>query len=347
MRFVCCVLSLSLCLAAGTSTPSCISDSGSHVDFAYAFKYPKGFEYAYMDSDHKLFKSAHTLDSSSSSISKTIEQRHNSGVSYVMWNDEPPKGSKSAAPNAHAKGLLLFTSSGGVWLTHSLPLFPSEGATSASGLWADASEDFGQSYLCITVTAAEIHKLAPMFKITRPTVYASSFASGAESTFSDIKEVVDKDWDKSTMTTTVSIKSKAGQTFTVYGKAGHWGDDKDPKADLYRDLVEPALGEKLYMEGWRRGRGVWGPACGKDEVLDITAVTFPGNDWDTMNDHSKWAVGESGTAFCVGDLNRADGQDKRGGATVCIHDSSFSSQMRNVISTTDKCDGADTNIVQV
>jgi len=60
-----------------------------------------------------------------------------------------------------------------------------------------------------------------------------------------------------------------------------------------------------------------------------------------MEDHSKWAVGESGAVFCVGDLNRANGQDKRGGATVCIQDASIAAQMRKVVSTEDKC-GRDT-----
>lgn len=265
---------------------------------------------------------------------------HGSGVSYLMWNDEPPKHAASSAPYAHAKGLLLFTSSGGVWLTHSLPLFPLE-STSASGLWSDAADDFGQSYLCITVSAEEIHKLAPLFKITRPTIYANKFASGAESTFADLKELTGKGgWDADGMTKEVTINSKGGQTFHVYGKAGAWGKGKD----LYRDLVAPSVG-KLDMEGWRRGGGVWGPACGKAEVLDITAVSFPDQDWPTMSDHSKWAVAQTGSSFCVGDLNRADGQDLRGGATVCISSTHFASQMRKVISTTDKCASSSENVL--
>jgi len=329
----CCVLSLALYIVAGTSAPSCKSDSGSNVDFAYAFKYPKGFDYAYMDSSNKLAKSSHALNTASSSITKTLMQMHSSGVSSVLWNDEFPTGPKTSAPNAHSKGVLIFTSAGGLWLTHSLPKFPAAGGTSASGMWADGAENYGQSYLCITVGADAISKLGPLFKITRPSVYSSKFAGGDDE-FPTLKEVVNKQWDTTTMTSHVSISSKGGQAFTVYGKAGAWGVGKD----LYSDLVAPAVG-KLWMQGWRHGAGVWGPACGKNEVLDVSAVSFPEQDWTTMDDHSKWAVGESGSVFCVGDLNRADGQDKRGGATVCIKDASIAAQMRKVVSTEDKCGG--------
>lgn len=332
------VLSLTACISAATTAPSCKSATGQDVDFAYSFKYPQGWDYAYMDSHHPLAKAPGTLASSSSSVSSTILQKHGSGVSVLMWNDDPPYKSSTSAPRAHSKGLLLFTSEGGAWLTHSLPEFPVANASTASGLYAEASEIYAQSYLCVTVSAEEIHKLAPLFKITRPTFYEAKFGSGEESTFADLKAVSDGgNWDSETMTTDVTISSKGGQEFHVYAKAGAWGTGKD----LYRDLVAPSIG-KLSMEGWRHGAGVWGPACGKDEVLDVTAVSFPGQDWSTMSDHSKWAVSQTGSAFCIGDLNRADGQDKRGGKTVCIETAhslrnSFSSQMRKVIDTTDKC----------
>jgi len=335
MPNLCSTLLAGLSLAAATTTPSCKSDSGSNVDFAYAFKYPKSYNYAYMDSKTKLTKSSHTLDSTTSSISKTIMQMHESGVNVVMWNDQPTPKGDSQQPHAHSKGLLIFTSSGGIWLTHSLPHFPAHAGTSASDLWRDASNDFGQAFLCITVTAAEIHKLSPVMKITWPVVYYTQ--GSLTTTWADVKEwAVDNKHnsknENAAMTTHVSIKSKGGQTFTLFAKSGYWGIGKD----LYRDLVAPNVGS-LDMEGWRRGAGVWDAACGKDQVLDITEVKFPEESWPTTDDHSKWAVAETGTTFCVGDINRADGQDRRGGGTVCIKSSSFASQMRKVISTTDKC----------
>ena len=279
-----------------------------------------------MDAKNKLAKASHSLTSSDSSISATIMQKEIKGMSYVMWSDQPPTKASSAAPTAHSKGLLIFTSSGGLWLTHSLPKFPVANASSASDLWAQASDKFGQSYLCINVVPEDIRELVSMFKITRPTIYEAKIV-GTESIFPDLKP-----WEKLVMTTEITISSKGGQKFDVYGKAGKWGKGKD----LYRDLVAPSIG-KLHMEGWRRGKGVWGPACGEDEVLDITSVSFPEADWSTTNDHSKWAVGQTKNVFCVGDINRADGQDLRGGKTVCIQSSLFAEQMRKVINTADSC----------
>lgn len=320
-------------LIDAASALSCKSDTGTNVDFAYAFKYPNGWDYAYMDSEHKLAKSKHTLSSTSSSVSQTLAQMKSAGASYVLWNDQPPPSKKTGAPKAHAKGLIIFDASGGIWLTHSLPDFPS---TAAGGLWKDGADNFGQSFLCITLAAEEIHKLSPVMSINEVVVYEHKFAAGIEEKFSDVKAwAVDGEVNKNDMTTEVTIKSKGGQSFQLFGKSGHWGEGKD----LYKDLVAPKVGD-LYVEAWRRGRGPWGPACGSHKVLDIASVSFPDLDWDTMNDHSKWAVSKSKKVFCVGDINRMEGQDMRGGGTVCISDSSIAGQMSAVIKTTDKCHDA-------
>lgn len=169
-------------------------------------------------------------------------------------------------------------------------------------------------------------------KINRVVVYSTA---GLDD-FADVKAwAEDGEKDTDTMTTEISITSKGGQKFSYFAKSGDW-NKPSYGMDLYRDLVAPKMGN-LDMEGWRRGAGVWDAACGKVQVLDITEVSFPDKDWITGDDHSKWAVGETASVFCVGDINRADGQDKRGGGTVCISSSTFSKQMKGVIKTTDKC----------
>lgn len=330
-------LRLSFVSAVGASAGlSCKSDTGEDVDFAYGFKFPKGYEYAYMDAYQGLAKSPHTLDSSASFVSATLGQMGTSGVSYVVWNDQPPPKKDSQSPMAHAKGALVFGSEGGIWLTHSLPHFPTP-VGQGSDLWKDASPDFGQSFLCITLEAKELHKLSPVFAINRPVIYDSKIS---EKEFSDLADLVDKKWDEQTMTTQVEVTSKGGQSFTVFGKSGKWGTGKD----LYHDLVGKTLGD-LKMEGWRRGRGVWGPACSEPRVLDITSVSFPGQSWVTENDHSKWAITQSSDkpALCVGDINRAHGQDERGGGTVCIRDAAIHKQIANVVNETDSC--SDSNLL--
>lgn len=314
---------------SGSAAPSCKSDSGANVDYAYAFKYPSGFEYAYMDSENSLAKSSHTLNTEASSISKTLAQIHED-VSVIFWNDQPAPTGSSEHPEAHAKGLLVFGGTGGFWLTHSLPHFPAPDARSAAALWKYGSDDFGQSFLCITIDAEELSKISQVMKINRPNVYHTKFTSAATD---EIKEwAQDKKWNDELMTISTTVKSKGGQVFDVFGKSGNWGTGKD----LYRDLVAPAVGS-VYFEGWRRGAGLWGPACGKAEVLDVLSIAMPDRTWETTYDHSKWAVTQSGSVFCVGDINRADGQDGRGGGTVCIHHEPYANTFRKAIQTTDKC----------
>jgi len=344
MRVACCFFLLGVAAATNETVSegaakslSCKSESGDNVDFAYSFKYPGGWKYAYMDAKTPLTKSSKMLTDSKSSIANTVMQMHAAGVSHVIFNDQPPEDEarSSSAPYAHSKGLLLFTKTGGVWLTHSLPKFPSTTETTAESLYKGAADSFGQSFLCITVKAAEIDKIASLLAVTRPTIYAKEFADGSDA-YAALKAITEKPakWDKATKEKTVSITSKGGQKFDVYGKSGTWGIGKD----LYHDDLALTVGP-LFMEGWRRGAGVWGPDCEPSEVLDILSVSYPGQDWNTGSDHSKWAITEelAGSTFCVGDLNRADGQDKRGGATVCIDNDEIHKEMLNVIHTHDKC----------
>jgi deoxyribonuclease-2 len=328
-----------------TAQPSCLNEKGDDVDFFHAFKYPGGWDHAYMDSDlpGTLVKSSNSLNTASSAVSRTLVQTFSSDVNYVFWNDQPPGGHDSQAPNAHAKGAIAFTDKGGFWLTHSLPGFPSSNADSAEALWADGADKYGQSFLCINVDVDTIrNQLSNVMRINRPTVYDTRFDDDAQAAYPEIKAwAVDKEWDKETMTIRQDVKSIGGQAFKVYGKAGKWGVGKD----LYRDLVAPDIGS-LYMEGWRMGRGVWGPACGEVVVLDVLDVIFPDEKWKVTNDHSKWAVSTvHGSAFCVGDINRADGQDRRGGGTVCITNKKIAVRMRNVVASSDECDRNSTLMV--
>jgi len=328
-----CFLSLSLAVAAAAKGHlSCKSYQGKDVDFAYSFKYPDGFAYAYMDAKTKLSLAAKALNTDDSSITLTVKQMNNPGVSYVIWNDEPVGAANSAAPNAHSKGLLILDKTGGIWLTHSLPEFPKVSKTT-KGMWKEGSPRYGQSYLCININADQVHKLVPLFNFTRPTIYATKWDKKSEAEYDDLVDLSERGhWDKKTMTDSVVIKSKGGQKFTFYAKNGKWGKNKD----LYSDLVAPKEGP-LILESWRHGAGVWGPACGKNEVLDASEVKFPGKTWVTTKDHSKWAVTQDRKVLCVGDLNRAKGQDMRGGATVCIHHPKIAAQMDAVISETDDC----------
>ncbi|EPB68716.1 hypothetical protein ANCCEY_12201 [Ancylostoma ceylanicum] len=55
-------------------------------------------------------------------------------------------------------------------------------------------------------------------------------------------------------------------------------------------------------------------------VYDITAVNTLNISYVSSKDHSKWGVSmeEKKPVVCIGDINRQESQNKRGGGAVCI-----------------------------
>lgn len=101
-------------------------------------------------------------------------------------------------------------------------------------------------------------------------------------------------------------------------------------SDLYHSWVAPTLRTDLLVQFWVHSRGILPSDCSLGwKVLDITLIN-PGQTFTfkSSNDHSKWAVspGAAGSAgggggwVCVGDINRNEAEERRGGGTVCLQD---------------------------
>lgn len=337
--------SLALLLGAPAvveATLGCIDGSGHSEDFWYAFKYSAGWDYSYMTKGTKLAKASSGLDGDTSPVSRTLEQLYKGakGLSYAFWNDEHPDGKKVDGPWAHAKGVLAFDGKSGFWLTHSLPQFPG-GIKTGKPDYAGASDKYGQSYLCITIDAKAFNEVSKLAMVNRYSVYDA--ADNAKMGDSFTTWALDaKHGDDDTLITTVT--SKGGQKFTAFAKSAKWDDE------LYGDLVAPHFKTSLYAETWQNGKGPIASWCeGKShkyDVENVMSVNFPGKGFEETCDHSKWAVSSSqdSDAFCVGDINRQEGQYNRGGGTVCIEAKEFTDQMFNAVDTIEKC-GKDKTIV--
>jgi len=368
-----------------TSDPRCLDPNGHAVDFFYAFKYPGGWNYAYMTKGSHMAKQSGLMNASNSAISRTLDQLYanSAKLAYAMWNDEIPHGQTVAAPRAHAKGVLAYGGSGGFWLTHSVPAFPLPPAhekNSQSSYAAAKSPTYGQSFLCITIGSAALDAIDKLFPIDRMVVYASADPAHAGAGFDawalnetkghaeamDIEgeedghamdidshhpdhmnvEMADVEHQpmhlqgghanvQPTDSLVLPIKSAGGQTFVGFAKGAKFAQD------LYEGLVAPHFNKPFVTETWQNGVGNLPSFC-KGSAYNYTVknsdgVKFPNANWGEHQDHSKWAVSEDGSIFCVGDINRQVGQTKRGGGTVCIQDSSLAGTMRAVIAGEDDC----------
>lgn len=114
-------------------------------------------------------------------------------------------------------------------------------------------------------------------------------------------------------------------------------------SDLYHSWVAPSLRSDLLVQFWVRSSGILPSDCSLGwKVLDITLIN-PGSTFTfkTSQDHSKWAVSPAagGGWVCVGDINRNEAEERRGGGTVCLRDPAVWKAYRSAALECEACGG--------
>ncbi|XP_008046224.1 deoxyribonuclease-2-alpha isoform X2 [Carlito syrichta] len=160
------------------------------------------------------------------------------------------------------------------------------------------------------------HTKGSQLTYTFPLVYDHKLEGFFAQKFPELEDVIKghhishEPWNRS-----VTLTSQAGATFQSFAKSTYFGDD------LYSGWLAEALGSDLQVQFWQRSPGILPSNCsGVWKVLDVTQIDFPGPAGPTFNateDHSKWCVATGGPWTCVGDMNRNEGEEHRGGGTVC------------------------------
>lgn len=118
-------------------------------------------------------------------------------------------------------------------------------------------------------------------------------------------------------------------------------------SDLYHAWVAPTLQTDLLVQFWRRSTGVLPSDCSPSwKVLGVHLLS-PGGQitFKATEDHSKWAASAGGGGLrggswvCVGDINRNEAEEKRGGGTVCRQDVAVWKAYRAAALQCDSCKG--------
>jgi len=337
---------------AGPPQFQCRDQHGQNVDFFYAFKHPLSWDkYHYMDMATPLTMSDDDLYDDTSPLSRLLDmfyqKQDKGGLTYALWNDQPPGHAAKNKPWAHAKGILAFNGKTGFWLTHSVPKFPQpppEEDTSDS--YEDSKKPtYAQTFMCISIDAAGFKTISKQLNIDRPAVYEGA-EDGAKMNDENFQNwAMDRKHPKEGETAEVAVetlKSLGGQEFTVFAKSAYFGKD------LYAFYVAPELKKNMIAETWQNGVGKMVSSCVADfnvynsKELDWPDVTHEKTShWTESKDHSKWTVSEDGEVFCVGDINRQIPQNARGGGTTCIKEPYLAKQIRKVVKSYTPCPGED------
>lgn len=311
----------------------CKDENGGSVDWWAAFKFQDSFNYAYIDSNAYggLERSSHSMDSpSSGALAHTLSQLWDSVNTYGFYNDEPPNGSKASSTYGHTKGAFGLSGSSGFWLIHSTPRFPDNTGSSYSGMPVD-EEKYGQSFLCVSYGASEFDKIGQLFQYNRPKFYATQSGSDAPS---NLAAALSGTYDHNADIMHTGLTSSNGASFTNFGKTEKWGQD------LYNQGVSEYFGVNTYVESWMNGVGPLPTYCKPSynyDTFDIRVMNITNNIMKETQDHSKWAITESGYTVCIGDINRQHGQLGRPGGTSCFRHEELWHSLQGGIVQADTC----------
>ncbi len=334
---------------SSSTTATCRDERGDPVDWFAVLKFPRGPEYAYTDSNSASLgfrKSPYTLDSASDgAVASTLATVYSgdSSVGYVQYNDEWPNDDKKGT-GAHAKGVIGFDSGSerGFWLVHSVPRFPEFASKGSYPGLPDNEYTYGQSMLCISTDLDALDSVAAQLLIAYPWTYDASIPSELASDLPNMKLLAAANHrDPYAEQHITTITSNGGQDFATFYKSPHWGSDKY----LYEDMVEPYWRTGMMWETWMNGINPDPTFCSNSgdydwDSVNIRYLNVAGEEWKETQDHSKWGVGMPGGSakvVCIGDINRQESQNNRGGGTTCLEHSGLWQAFSDVVTKYDEC----------
>lgn len=344
------VLILYVPLEGNTAPISCYNDQGDAVDWFYIYKLPKehgkkspeyGEMYLILDKGSEGWTEGKgSVNDTTGALGRTVGQLYaqgkNTEIAYILYNDQKPQEDSSGdrrvdnggSRGGHTKGVVLLDKKQGFWLVHSTPHFP-PAQEAGEYYYPSSGEDNGQNFLCVTYPLDRFQTIGEQLQINQPNVYDCSIPESLASQVPSLTELCDKNnlsyeifpRAKSVSNRSVTLTSKDGTNFISFAKGAAFDDD------LYHSWVAPTLQSDLLVQFWIRSTGILPSDCSQGwKVLDIMLIN-PGqtSPFKTSQDHSKWAVSpndaeDGGGWVCVGDINRNEAEEKRGGGTVCQRD---------------------------
>ncbi|GLH10780.1 Uncharacterized protein GBIM_15677 [Gryllus bimaculatus] len=343
---------LSVFFVAYGNKIQCKNANNEDVDWFVAYKWPqnknsddpfikKGIGFSYItatSADSGWTLAAKSINDSSALIANTLNPLYtNYGVDDLVWmlyNDETPNKTVSFTLG-HTKGVVLANDREGIWLVHSVPRFPP--LPSLEFAYPPSGIKFGQSFLCISLKSSDIDKIGQQMRYNEPQIYSSNVPSKLENLYPNLVRAVAKSWIKTAPWNQMQeLTSSEGISFQSFAKS------KKFQKDLYADWVAPTLQVNLLVETWPNGRGRLPSACHYPfKVFNVESIAVKNSSiaFSDHVDHSKWgiAVNSSNPWVCIGDINRMESQEERGGGTVCLKHSALWNAYKQSINEIENC----------
>lgn len=340
------------------STLSCYDDQGNAVDWYYLYKLPRpheapqeeGLKYLLLEENSEGWVDGSVLvGDTAGALGQTVGPLYEEGeLGYILYNDQPPE--KDHLENVHrsgghTKGVVLFDGTQGFWLVHSTPHFPPP-KTEGKFSYPETGIPNGQNFICVTYPLDRFETIGEQLKINQPHIYDCNIPESVASSVPSMVELCKHKQQRRNSSSTpplsyssanrsISLLSLGGKEFISFAKGAAFDND------LYHSWVAPVLQADLLVQFWRRSTGILESDCDPVyKVLNIHLLS-PGQKltFKATEDHSKWAVSVSGDWVCVGDINRNEAEEKRGGGTVCHQNGMVWKAYRMTALQCDSCSG--------
>ncbi|XP_041033347.1 deoxyribonuclease-2-alpha-like [Carcharodon carcharias] len=328
-----------------TSDISCYNDDGQPVDWFIIYKLPKivsgsGLTYMYMDPSKSGWTAGkYPISDTKGAVGGTLQQLYkgaksqSDNVAYVLYNDQ--SGNLSNSRVGHTKGVVLLDQKQGFWLVHSTPHFPPR--ANKKYWWPESGLKNGQSFLCVTYQFSRFKDIGTQLLYNNPHVYDHSLPPPFDKDLVNLtKAATGELLESPPWSREIILPSAAGKRFISFAKYSKFGDD------LYSGWVADFFHSDLLVETWQNSAHTLPSNCSRSyAVYNVKTITFPTDiSFSCHVDHSKWCVTRPGGDVkwtCIGDINRDEAQEHRGGGTVCTDDPVVWHSFLSLVSSCQSC----------
>ncbi|KRX05908.1 hypothetical protein PPERSA_03845 [Pseudocohnilembus persalinus] len=297
---------------------NCLDQYGNQVDWFIMWKLPSavssGKQFMYIDSDSREHILLDNLNDIDSPLIRTIAQikTPDDDKFGVYWNDSH-YGTDYTKDYGHTKGFIGGNKKSGFIMNHSAPAYPHFDDNGIPFLEVfNPQLKYGQHFFCFSTDLSEIDKYANNFMLNKPFVFKESYVGqNVKQQLPNLQLMSQGHYYPGTKLIK-DISTLDGLQILQFSKSG------DYEVMFYDKVVTPKLQRNLFVENW--GSPQEEPDCDVRFQTKSNLYIY----WDDQyqyeftNDHSKFAITETGDFVCFGDINRQNSQNVRGGGTNCF-----------------------------
>lgn len=137
-------------------------------------------------------------------------------LSNRVYSNYTHEDDSTSTAFGHTKGTIFFDGTSGVWLVHSVPLFPNP----TKYEYPVSGHDYGQTMLCMTFKYAQLKSIGTQLFFNRPNIYSSNLPTNMAADNADLAKAIAGQYQKGQpFQSVIELETMAGYSFTNFAKS--------------------------------------------------------------------------------------------------------------------------------